>query len=259
LFISDGVTNNQVGSGLVVQGVWQKWTFDINWTTARVDVYLDGILKASAVDCSYEDVSGNGIIRIIQYGTTTANRISYIDLFKAGSDLIIPLQCYSEATIKIQGSYSLKCIALLSFLYATLTRTVTPTIDLSGMNIWRFFIYSSRTGSNIKVSIHNSNGATTESTPNITSAGTWQEVVIDLTAVADADKNAIDKIFITLVNTDANNTFYIDNMYAEYVSSLVSYRAQKGLISGYHCFMKQYIDFTKASLAPLKLPDGTLW
>ena len=38
-----------------------------------------------------------------------------------------------------------------------------------------------------------------------------------------------------------------------------AYRAQKGLISGYHCFMKQYIDFTKAGYAPLKLPDGTLW
>jgi len=36
-------------------------------------------------------------------------------------------------------------------------------------------------------------------------------------------------------------------------------RAQKGLISGYHCFMKQYIDFTKLGLAPLKLPDGKLW
>ena len=37
------------------------------------------------------------------------------------------------------------------------------------------------------------------------------------------------------------------------------YRAKKGLISGYHCFMKQYIDFSNAGLAPLKLPDGTLW
>lgn len=37
------------------------------------------------------------------------------------------------------------------------------------------------------------------------------------------------------------------------------YRAQKGLICGYNCFIKQYVDFTKAGLAPLKLPDGTLW
>ncbi len=41
--------------------------------------------------------------------------------------------------------------------------------------------------------------------------------------------------------------------------STAPYRALKGLISGYHCFMKQYIDFTKLGLAPLKLPDGTLW
>jgi len=38
-----------------------------------------------------------------------------------------------------------------------------------------------------------------------------------------------------------------------------AYRVQKGLITGFHCFMKQYIDFSKAGLAPLKLPDGTLW
>ena len=46
---------------------------------------------------------------------------------------------------------------------------------------------------------------------------------------------------------------------AEAPPSTAAYRAEKGLISGFHCFMKQYIDFTKAGLAPLKLPDGTLW
>ena len=46
---------------------------------------------------------------------------------------------------------------------------------------------------------------------------------------------------------------------SEAAPSTAAYRAQKGLISGFHCFVKQYIDFTKLSLAPLKLPDGTLW
>lgn len=38
-----------------------------------------------------------------------------------------------------------------------------------------------------------------------------------------------------------------------------SYRAKKGLISGYHCFIQQYIYFSNHAIAPLKLPDGTLW
>lgn len=58
-------------------------------------------------------------------------------------------------------------------------------------------------------------GVTTEITPNITSADTYQTVTWDISAVADADKNAIDKIIITIVNADAANTFYIDNMFAD--------------------------------------------
>ena len=41
--------------------------------------------------------------------------------------------------------------------------------------------------------------------------------------------------------------------------STAAYRAKRGLITGFHCFMKQYVDFTKLGLDPLKLPDGTLW
>jgi hypothetical protein len=53
--------------------------------------------------------------------------------------------------------------------------------------------------------------AITELTPNITSANTWQTVVWDLSAVDDADKNNIDEFIITVVNADAENTFYVDN------------------------------------------------
>lgn len=76
-----------------------------------------------------------------------------------------------------------------------------------------FDIYASRTGSNIKVGIHNAGGVTTEITPNITSSDVWQAVTWDISAVADADKNAIDQIVITVVNADAANVFYIDNFY----------------------------------------------
>ncbi len=41
--------------------------------------------------------------------------------------------------------------------------------------------------------------------------------------------------------------------------STVAYRPAKGKISGYNCFMAQYIDYTNRGISPLKLPDGTLW
>ncbi len=126
------------------------------------------------------------------------------------------IQSYSEATIKTQGSYSLKGIALITdSLNDTLTRTVSPTIDLSNQNTLRFDIYSSRTGSNIKIGIYDATvPTTTEITPNILVANVWQTVTWDISAVTNANKNAISKVIITIVNADAANTFYIDNFYA---------------------------------------------
>lgn len=120
------------------------------------------------------------------------------------------LESFSESTIKTQGSYSLKGIATTAANGKTLTRTIGSPIDLSGVNSVFFDIYASRTGSNIKVGIHDSGGTTTEITPNITDSNTWQEVEIDLSGVADANKDAIDSVIITIVNADSANTFYID-------------------------------------------------
>jgi len=126
-----------------------------------------------------------------------------------------PLQSYSESSIKQQGSYSLKGIALgTDSLNDTLTRTVSPTIDLSNKNTIKFDIRASRTGSNIKIGIHDSGGTTTEITPNIISANTWQTVEWDISGVSNANKDAIDQIKITITNADSDNTFYIDNMRA---------------------------------------------
>jgi hypothetical protein len=54
---------------------------------------------------------------------------------------------------------------------------------------------------------------TTEITPNITGANIFQTVTWDLSGVSDANKDAIDSVVITVVNADAANTFYLDNMY----------------------------------------------
>ena len=132
------------------------------------------------------------------------------------------LTCYSESSIKTQGSYALKGIAAISdSLNKTLTRTVAPTVNLSGISKIKFDIRSTRTGSNIKIGFHDSGGTTTEVTPNIASANTFQTITLSMSPVSNANKDVIDSIIITIVNANAENTFYIDNMYAETVSGTV--------------------------------------
>ncbi|MFA5780176.1 MAG: glycine-rich domain-containing protein [Elusimicrobiota bacterium] len=126
---------------------------------------------------------------------------------------------FSESTLKTQGSYALKSTSTLTTsLNKTLTRTVSPTINLSDRTTIKFDIRSSRTGSNIKIGIHDSGGTTTEITPNITTADTYQTVTWDISAVSNANKDAIDKIIVTIVNADAANTFYIDNLFSPAVT-----------------------------------------
>lgn len=120
------------------------------------------------------------------------------------------LQAYSESTIKTQGDHSLKVIAKTTSLNKQLTRTITSPIDLTDINTIEFDVYAGRVGSNLKLGIHDAGGTTTEITPNITSANAWQTVTWDISGVTNTNKDAIDKIIITVVNADAANTFYID-------------------------------------------------
>ena len=83
LFVFDGASYHEAGTNLVVQDVWQEWTFDINWTAQTVDVYLDKVLKASDMDCSFAG-GDNGYVRFRLDGLTSDNNIVYIDWFKAG-------------------------------------------------------------------------------------------------------------------------------------------------------------------------------
>ena len=158
------------------------------------------------------------------------------------------LQCYSEDTIKQQGSYSLKAIAAQTdSLNDTFTRTVSPAIDLSDINKWIYYIYSaSRTGSQIKIGIHDSGGTTTEHTANISSTGAWEEQTWDISAVTNANKDVIDSIIVTVVNADADNTFYLDNMYGTIVA--VDHPTTSQLLIGGLWFKDgklQYSDFTR--------------
>ena len=120
------------------------------------------------------------------------------------------LQSYSEATIKTQGSYALKAVATTSAINKTLTKTFAVNNNLTGVKNLRFDMRSSRTGANVKLGLHDTGGTTTELTPTIATADTYQTVSWDISGVSDANKDAIDTLTITIMNADSANTFYLD-------------------------------------------------
>jgi hypothetical protein len=119
----------------------------------------------------------------------------------------------SEASIKQQGSYSLKITAAQTdSLNETLTRDLTGSeIDLTGVATLYFYARASRTGTNFSVKIHDSGGTTTTKTVNISSANTWELQTWDVSGVSDANKDDIDSIIIEITNADAANTIYLDD------------------------------------------------
>jgi len=138
---------------------------------------------------------GSGIV-IIRYLTSSQ---SYLGSF-------------SESTIKTQGSYALKIQATQTYsLNKTLIKTFSSNQDLSGVNTLKLDMRASRTGTNVKLGLHDTGGTTTEITPTIITADTYETKTWDLSAVADSDKNAIDTFTITPTNADAANTIYLDN------------------------------------------------
>jgi hypothetical protein len=131
------------------------------------------------------------------------------------------LQCYSESTIKTQGDYSLKVVSEAGALGKTLTRTVSPVIDLTGVETLEFDAYSTvLEGTKTPFTLQLKSGGTSvfSITPTIDSANAWHTVTCDLSGIADGDKDSIDQIIITVAE-DSAKTMYFDNFQA--VSSLV--------------------------------------
>ena len=88
LFVYDGSTDNEVGTNIVQEGAWQEWVFVVDNSTAGseiVDVYLDGVVQGTGLDCSYSSGT-DGYIYLKQNGTTNANQITYCDWFILGTD-----------------------------------------------------------------------------------------------------------------------------------------------------------------------------
>jgi len=83
---SSGQTH--VSSTLIVQDVWQEWSFDIDLSNgvenATCDVYLDNILKLSSLDCNSSGGT-DGVVALGQYSMATAYQLSYFDWVKIGN------------------------------------------------------------------------------------------------------------------------------------------------------------------------------
>lgn len=93
------------------------------------------------------------------------------------------------------------------------TRTVSPTINLTDQDNLKIWMRASRTGTNFKIGLHDSGGTTTESNIAISSADTWEQKTIDLSAVSNANKDAVDSLILTITNVDAENIIYLDAWY----------------------------------------------
>jgi hypothetical protein len=141
--------------------------------------------------------------------------IYFDDFYLVEGNYFYSLQSYSGSGAGniTQGTYSLKIeAAQTDSLNKTLTRTISPAKDLSSKTQIKYDVKASRTGSNFKLGFHDSGGTTTEHTPNIITANTWQTETVDISGVSDANKDAINQFIITILNADAANTIRIDNV-----------------------------------------------
>ena len=181
-----------------------------NFSSSIVNLHTDTFADATSAIKNY--TSGITITTAYRYHRVKIE-CAADEAYCAEVKFYIPsLQCYSESTIKQQGTYSLKGVAAITdSLNDTLTRTVSPTIDLSNVDALVFDARASRTDTNFEIQIHDSGGTTTTKTVNIASADTWQEVSWDISAVTNANKDAIDSIIIKITNADAANIIYIDD------------------------------------------------
>ncbi len=204
-------TNNWVGNGWISVyefEMMEKVTTEVTPNVTDAGQWQKVEVDISAVADADKDAIDGIIVTIMN---ADAENTFYIDDMAT----LLALQCYSEPTIKKQGDYSLKAIATTGSLNKALTRTVSPTIDLSNKDIIKFWVYSSRTGENIQLQIHDSGGTTTTHNIDIAVANAWQIEEWDISGVANADKDAINQIVIKILNADAEDIFYMDDIFGE--------------------------------------------
>ena len=125
------------------------------------------------------------------------------------------LQVYSESSIKTEGDYAMKVIAVAGdSLLDSIERTYSPALDLSDLNLLTLKMRASRTGPNIRFDLHDSGGAVFSITPTIDPADSYQTIAMDLSSVPNVDKDAIDSVSMTILDASASNTIYLDEWIA---------------------------------------------
>ncbi|KKN22918.1 hypothetical protein LCGC14_0910280 [marine sediment metagenome] len=203
----------------------------VRYGTAQNNAYifLDGVSQAitfaNNLDASYSFPDFASEVRIGYAQSQGGYYRGWIDEVRVSKGIarwtedfdvaIKDLQCYSEDTIKQQGSYSLKIEANTDTLNDTLTKTLTDYLDYSIMDVLKFEVRASRTGSNIKLKLHDIDGDTQEHTINIASADTWQTEIWDISGISATKRDQIDKFIIEIINADVANEIYIDNLFSK--------------------------------------------
>jgi hypothetical protein len=216
---SSGVQNFTLwGSNEATAFAELTYATDTNWTQLTTSQStFDKHVAANQADPKYIDVTNTTSYRYYAfkfadtYGSNEGD--NYMGLRRVELQIASGMVISSESTIKEEGDYSMKVVApQTTSLNRILTRTCSPTLNFTDQDEIKFKIRSSRTGTNLKIGFHDSGGTTTESNIAISSADTWEEKTIDISAVANANKDAIDSIIITITNADAENIIYLDEM-----------------------------------------------
>jgi len=192
-------------------------------------MYYDGVAQSvngSSNTANYVFNSGAAICVGSQNGGNilgNCNVAEFVFTANSGARLLrqneafiaFPFELYSESTIKQEGDYSMKIVApQTTSLNKTITRTVSPTINLTDQDTIKLQVRASRTGTNFKIGFHDSGGTLIESNIAITEANKFEKKEIDISAVPNANKDGIDQITKTITNADAENEIYFDNMMA---------------------------------------------
>jgi hypothetical protein len=193
----------------------KNWTMEgstdgTNWTT--LSTITNQTSWSNSEQRSYNCTNVQGQYRYFRLNITANNTGTYVavgEFYVTGGQSFV----WSELTTKKQGSYSLRCTYTANASGLYFSRTVSPSVNLTGLKYIHFALRSdTATASFLSVGIRDAGGTTTTLSYNLSATGTWYQCNIDLSAVTDANKDAINLITLT-INTAVANTFYIDNFF----------------------------------------------
>ncbi len=220
-----GVTKVNVNTptGLFTTGVWYHIALVRN--TITMYIFVDGVSQSLTVTTAVSTNDLTGAAGTLVVGADNSSNVGYfngnIDEVRILKGTAVwtanfndVLQSYSEATIKTQGSYSLKGVAAITDSSGkTLTRTLATAKDLTGISTVYFDIYSARTGDMVRIGIKDTGGTVTYKVATVYSNNLFETKIIDLSGVANADKDSIYQLIAQVMDAASANTFYVDNFY----------------------------------------------